>query len=163
MTQKNEISIEIPQAELAKINDLATQLKAAIAPYIIGLTKKEIAGIFKMGDKTVAFVSKVKDYSTTNPEFVPNFMSVVDFIVDVDAVNALSPVSKSIKQINTDIDDTLMLCGSEALTAALMYYRNVKFNADQGVASAKPIYEDLKKRFPGKSKKQTPPPTTPEV
>jgi hypothetical protein len=155
MTQKNEIAVVIPQAELENINSLLGQLKTAIAPYVHALTNQEIKGIVKMGDKTVAFVEKIKDYTATNPEYVPNFMNVNDFVVDTNAVKSLSPVQKSAKQIADDLNDTLILCGNEALVAALMYYGNVKFNASQGQASAKTIYEDLKQRFPGKSKKET--------
>lgn len=138
---------------------MLAQLKTAVAPYVHALTKAEIAGIAKMGDKTVAFVSKVKDYTATNPEYVPDFMSVPDFIVDVNAVNTLSPIAKAVKQITDNLNDTMMLSGNEALIAALNYYSNVRFNASRGQASAKTIYEDLKKRFPGRGKtsKNTPP------
>jgi hypothetical protein len=159
MSQKNEIAVVIPAAELENINNLLAQLKTALAPYIHGLTKSEIGAIAKMGDKTVAFVSKVKDYTTSNPEFVPNFLNVADFIIDVNAVNALSPVAKSTKQISDDLNDTLMLSGNEALLAALTYYKSVKFNASEGVSSAKTIYEDLKKRFPGRGKAAAAPTT----
>jgi hypothetical protein len=160
MSQKNEIAVVIPPAKLETINGLLAQLKAEIAPYLHALTTDEIRGIAKMGDKTVAFVSKVKDYTVTNPEYTPNFMSVADFTVDVDAVNTLSPVAKTVQQISADLTDTLMLCGNEALVAALMYYGSVKFNASQGQASAKTIYEDLKQRFPqrGKGTKNNPKP-----
>ena len=159
MPQKNAIAVVIPAAQLTVITGLITQLRTAIAPYIHALTAEEIKGIAKMGDKTVAFVDKVKDYMVSNPEFVPaNLINVADFNVDVNAVNVLSPVSKSVNQIAGDLEDTLMLCGNEALIPALIYYHNVKFNASNGVASAKTIHEDLKQRFPGrgKSKKNTP-------
>jgi hypothetical protein len=158
MTQKNEIAVVIPPAELATINQLLSDLKTAIAPYIHPLTKEDIAGITKMGDKTVAFVSKVKDYTTTNPEYVPDFMSVPDFIIDTNAINTLSPILKSVQQITDDLRDTVILSGNEALVAALLYYGNVRYNSGAGQASAKTIYEDLKKRFPkrGKSNKNNP-------
>ena len=154
MTQKNEIAVVIPQADLEQITNLLTQLKAALAPYLHPLTADEIKSIAKMGDKTVAFVNKVKDYTLTNPEYTPAFMSVPDFNVDIDTVNQLTPIYKSLQQISDDLNDTCILAGNEALMAALMYYGNVKFNASQGQASAKSIYEDLSKRFPGRTKKQ---------
>lgn len=160
MSQKNQIALVMPAAELANINNLVAQLKTAVAPYIHSLTPSEIGSLFKMGDKTVAFVDKIKDYTVSNPEFIPtDMMNVTDFNVDYDAVKALMPVLKSINQISTDLKDTLILCGNEALEPAMMYYGNVGFKAKNGVASAKPIYEDLKKRFPGRAKKNTPPPT----
>jgi glucan phosphoethanolaminetransferase (alkaline phosphatase superfamily) len=62
MSQKNAIAVVIPAAQLTVITGLITQLRTAIAPYIHALTADEIKGIAKMGDKTVAFVDKVKDY-----------------------------------------------------------------------------------------------------
>lgn len=150
MSQKNEINVVIPAAELAEINSLVAQLKDAIAPYIVALTTKEIIGIAKMGDKTVAFVDKVRDYTVSNPEFIlKEGMNVEDFNVDVDAVKTLVPLFKSVSQISTDLQDSIMLSGNEALIPALMYYGSVQLNAKSGVPSAKTIYEDLKKRFPG--------------
>jgi hypothetical protein len=148
MSQKNEIAVVIPQSELEKINSMLVELKTAIAPYVHALTKEDIKGIAKMGDKSVAFVSKVKDYTSTNPEYVPDFMNVADFNIDVTAVASLSPLAKMVKQISNDLADTMMLSGNEALVAALLYYGNVRYNAKVGQTSAKTIYEDLKKRFP---------------
>lgn len=155
MSQKNQINVVIPETELAEINSLVVQLKAAIAPYIVALTADDIKGIAKMGDKTVAFVDKVRDYTVSNPEFIlKEGMNVEDFNVDVDAVKTLSPIFKSVSQISTDLQDSIMLSGNEALIPALMYYGSVQLNAKNGVASAKTIYEDLKQRFPGTKRKK---------
>lgn len=55
----------------------------------------------------------------------------------------------------SDLDDTLMLCGSEAYAGARYYYNSVSYAARQGNISAKPITEDLAMRYPGvKRKKQ---------
>jgi len=157
MSQKNEIAINIPAEVLATINSLVSQLKLTLAPYIHALTSEEIAGIAKMGDKTLAFVEKVKDYTVSNPEFVPtDLMNVNDFYIDFEAVKTLMPVLKSVEQIKDDLKDSLILSGNEAYLPALMYYRNVKSRADAGVPSAKTIYDDLKKRFPGKTKAVNP-------
>ena len=48
----------------------------------------------------------------------------------------------------------MMLAGSEALMAALLYYGRVKEAAAKGVASAIPIDDDLSKRFSRKSFKK---------
>ncbi|WP_310560222.1 hypothetical protein [Flavobacterium sp.] len=155
MSQKNQINVVIPETELAAINPLVVQLKEALAPYIVALTTEEIKSIAKMGDKTVAFVDKVRDYTVSNPEFVlQQSINLVDFNVDVDAVKTLSPILKSVSQISTDLQDSIMLCGNEALIPALMYYGSVQLNAKNGVASAKTIYEDLKQRFPGTKRKK---------
>lgn len=51
-----------------------------------------------------------------------------------------------------------MLAGSEALTSEMLYYGSVKKAANKGVATAKPIYEDLSQRFVRKGGKKAPKP-----
>lgn len=157
MTQKNEISIAITPNDLAEINDHLTKVKQILAPYMHPLTVDEIAGLAKMGDKSVAFVNKVMDYTVSNPEFVPtDVMDVAEFKIDTAAMNTINPVHKVVTQIESDLNDTLILCGSESYIASLIYYRNVRNKAAEGVASAKAIYEDLKERYPGRGKKTNP-------
>jgi hypothetical protein len=48
------------------------------------------------------------------------------------------------------IDDLILLTGNDTFSAGLLYYKSVKAAADAGQAKAKPIYEDLAKRFPGR-------------
>jgi hypothetical protein len=45
-----------------------------------------------------------------------------------------------------------MTAGSEAYQAALVFYNSVKVAASQGITGAKAVYEELKKRFPGKKR-----------
>lgn len=161
MSQKNEISIVIPADDVIVINKLLSDLKQKIAPYIHPLTADEIDGFAKMGDKSVAFVNKVRDYTVSNPEFIPtDVMDVHEFNVDTNALNVIAPVLKVVNQIETDLKDTFILCGSESYIASLIYYRNVRNKAAEGMASAKAIYEDLKIRYPGRGKKAA---TTPSV
>lgn len=104
-----------------------------------------------MSDKSVAFVVKNLEYTKTNPEFVPPFLSVTDMEADVNAIEQLRPLFKEIQQITDNLDDTLMLSGSEAFNAALLYYNNVKQAIKGNVPGAKTIYEDLSKRYTGRT------------
>ena len=54
-----------------------------------------------------------------------------------------------------------MVVNSELWMADLAYYQNVRQAAKRGIAGAQAIYDDLKKRFPGRggagpAKPQTP-------
>jgi hypothetical protein len=53
--------------------------------------------------------------------------------------------------ILTEVDDMATIAGSEALSSILSYYNNVKDAAKKGVPGAKAIYDDLAKRFPGRT------------
>ncbi|AZB31650.1 MULTISPECIES: hypothetical protein [Chryseobacterium] len=156
MSTKNQISVEIPLAVIAEVNQKLQDCRTLLAPYLQGLTKEEKESMFKMGDKTVATVQKVKSYMETNPEFIPNYMDKVEFLKDEAVVTSLTPLGNLVTQLSSDIEDTLTIAGSEALVSALLYYGTTKEASDKGVATAKPIYEDLSQRFTKKGNKKKP-------
>jgi hypothetical protein len=151
MSQQNLVNVTIPAAKLQTIKGLVDQLKTELAPFVITLTNEERMTVLKLGDKSVAFVNKVKDYAISNPEFVPPFLSVPDLVTDITAVDELTPILRGLEEITSNLDDTVMLSGSEAFVGALMYYNGVKLGDKTGIADAKLIYEELKKRFPGRT------------
>jgi len=156
MSTKNQISIEIPQSVIDKVTENLQESRTLLAPYLQALTSDEKETIFKMGDKTVATVQKVEDYTETNPEFLPAYMDQPEFHKDVAVVTNLSPLRNLATQLASDLSDTIMLAGNEALLAALLYYGAVKEASAKGVATASPIYDDLSKRFTRKGKGPAP-------
>jgi hypothetical protein len=152
MSTSNRISEVIPAAVQLEVTTKLNECKTALAPYLFALTDKERHDLFKMGDKTVAIVQKVKSYLDTNPEFAPGYMQTAEFIKDEKIASELTPLQNLAQQLFTDIDDTCLLAGSEALSEALFYYGSVREAANKGVAAAKPIYDDLSQRFSKKTK-----------
>ncbi len=157
MSTQNQISIEIPQEVVDHVLEKLQQCKTELAPYLQGLTADERMSLFKMGDKTVATVQKTKSYMDTNPEFIPGYMNKTEFLKDEKVVTQLNPIANLAMQLAVDVDDTVMLSGSEALQEAMLYYGQVKEATSKGVPTAKPIYEDLKQRFSKRTKKSNPP------
>ena len=147
MSQQNQLAVEIPAADLQNISKLISDLHAALAPFVITLSAEDRRGMLKMSDKSVSFVQKTLDYCNTNPEFIPAFLSVPDMRVDINALSQLRPLLNQLQQITDNVDDTLMLSGSEAYAAALLYYNNVKQAQKANVPNAKTIYDDLSQRF----------------
>lgn len=155
MSTNNQINIDLPSDIVQNAIAVIQDSRKALALYLQALTPEQRQTIFKMGDKTVATVSKVKGYLTTNPEFTPKYMDDLEFNKDEDVVAQLTPLANLLKQLHSDIEDTIMLAGSEALVASMLYYGSVKEAALKGVPTAKPIYEDLQARF-SKSKQSKP-------
>ena len=156
MSTKNQISTSIPQTVIAEVTEKLQECRTLLAPYLQGLTVEERKSLFKMGDKTVATVQKVKDYVETNPEFAPAYMNKEEFLKDEALVTTLSPLGNLADQLASDISDTIILAGSEALAAALFYYGTTKEAAVRGIATAGPIYDDLKQRFVQRSRRFPP-------
>lgn len=147
MAQENQISVVIPEDVVNTIITKLQECKQDLAPYLQALTASDRSGLFKMGDKSLPTVQKVKSYAETNPEFIPGYMDTEEFLKDEAVVAQLTPIANLLEQLFSDVDDTRLLAGSEALQAALLYYGQIKEADKKGVSSAKPIYEDLKQRF----------------
>ncbi len=156
MSTKNQISVAIPATVTNSVQEKLQECRALLAPYLQALAPGEKASIFKMGDKTVATVQKVKDYVGTNPEFAPTYMDQPEFLKDEAVVTGLSPLRNLATQLASDLSDTITIAGNEALLASLLYYGTVKEASKKGVATATPIYEDLSKRFTRKNNKKNP-------
>ncbi|MDR2140103.1 MAG: hypothetical protein LBP50_11235 [Tannerella sp.] len=101
----------------------------------------------KMGDKTLSFVEKAQDYAHKYPQFCPSYLNVTAFDTDMTDATGLRTVHISARQLSDNIDDTVMVAGSEAYQAALTFYNTVKAAA-QDIPGAKEVYNDLKARFP---------------
>ena len=145
------VSPEVEQAILDEIASIERKL-----PFLTYLTSEDRHNLAKMGDKTIAFVTKGLEYAKQNPGVVPPFLDVVKYDSDVKAVTELSKILKPLKQLLEKIDDTTMLSGSEAYADALIFYNAVKSASRADVPGMKTIYEDLQTRFPGRGK-STPP------
>lgn len=149
MNKENVVSIQIPAADLATVLKKLKEINDVLKPYLVALTPDERKQIAKMSDKTQPFVEKVQDYAKSNPEFAPAYMNVAELNVDMKAVYDLTSILQMVQPLCDNVNDTEMMSGSEAYTAALTYYNSVKQAAKMNVPSAKAIYEDLRKRFEG--------------
>lgn len=155
---ENKVSITISAEAIANIS-VAINTIAQNLPDLINLTKEERKSIPKMGDKTVAFVSKNLEYVKLNPKVVPEFLDQVEFEKDVVAVNELRKVLIPLGQLYEKLNDTTLQAGSEAYTASLIFYNAIKGAAKAGVPGMKTVYDDLQARFPGRGKNSSKPAT----
>ena len=100
-----------------------------------------------MSDGSAPFVNKTMDYATEESKFAPPYFSVEEMRKDFNAVIHLTQILRRVDKLQSNLNDTLMLAGSESFVAALSCYNSVKMAARMNVPGAKPIYDDLSKRF----------------
>ena len=117
-------------------------------PNLITLTSYQRHIIPKMGDKTLAFVSKALYYDRQNPNIVPKYLNPDEYCQAVIAVNQLFKVVTPLQKLTEELDDTMMMAGSEAYTASLAFYSALKTAIASGETGLKNIYDDLSARFP---------------
>lgn len=147
MSTKNSISIQIPEAELQTARDAVNTIKTILSPYLVALSPSERQTLPKMGDGTLPFVEKVMEYAQEDGQFLPPFLDLQEMDKDWTTVKSLMPILREIQQLNSNLNDTVTLAGSEAYVGALGYYNSVKYGAKMNAADAKVIYEDLRQRF----------------
>lgn len=147
MANENVVSIQIDPKDLEAVNKKMQEIKKTLSPFLVALKPSERQTIMKMSDKTVPFVEKVMEYTHSSPEFIPAFMQVDEMEIDFKAMEELRQVYREVEQLCKNLDDTIMICGSEAYATALAYYNSVKQANKMNVPGAKSIYEDLSVRF----------------
>ena len=150
---ENKVSVSISSAAITNINEAINTIIQNL-PDLINLTQEERQTIPKMGDKTVAFVNKNLEYAKQNPRVVPAFLNMPEFEKDVVAVTDLQKVLIPLEQLYEKLNDTTLQAGSEAYTAALIFYYAIKGAAKAGEPGVKTVYDDLQSRFPGRGKNE---------
>lgn len=155
---ENIVDFIIPDEVITGVQTKLAEVQTALQPYLIALTPDERRTIPKMSDKTLPFVEKTLDYTTSDPQFAPPYMNKQELANDMKVVGQLVPLLRTVEQLNNGLDDTIMAAGGESYVNALGYYNSVKQAAKMNIPGAKAIYEDLKKRFESNGSRKKPEP-----
>jgi hypothetical protein len=149
----NKHVIPIPSDVLKQAQAHISAALSDLAPYLLPLTPDERHDLPKMGNKTLSFVEKALDYAHQYPTLCPSYLNLDEFDIDMTDATGLRRVHITARQLADGIDDTVMIAGSEAYQAALVFYNAVKAAAAQDIPGAKEVYNDLKARFPSTKRK----------
>lgn len=156
MSNENRVSIQLTATEKTAMETSLTAVKNTLQPYLQSIAVEERITLPKIADGTLPFIRKVLNYCQTEPRFVSPYMELDEFQKDLTAFEELTSFIRQIKQLESQLDDTILLCGYEAYTAALSYYHTVKLASRMDVPGAKPVYEDLKNQFKKTTRKEEP-------
>jgi hypothetical protein len=150
---ENKHVIPIPVDVLTQVQTKINEILSLLFQYLFSLTPEERHDILKMGDKTLSFVIKANEYAHHYPQLCPSYLDMTVFDTDIADATGLRVLNISAKQLSDNINDTIMIAGSEAFQLALIFYNAVKAAAAQDIPGAKEVYNDLRSRFPrGKHK-----------
>lgn len=162
MSQTNRISQSLTTEQLDSIADgiktIQSTLKDSLA---FNLTAEERIRMLKMGDKTLAFVSKAVDYAKQNPNLLPAYLSIEEMEKDYKLSRDLYNIYEQLNTLTRSVEDSLMVAGSEAYDGSLIFYHAVRGASRAEIAGAQAVYDDLKKRFPRRTPEQPDAPENP--
>ena len=146
----NRLSFDIPDDDLQAVQAALQVLNARLRPHLASIGSGDRRRLARMGAKSVDFVAKNVGYARQHPELMPRFLDVEAFERDFAAVAKLRELQRSLAQLHDLVDDSALLCGSDAYATALGCYRSIKAAAKLQRPGAATIAADLSARFPGR-------------
>ena len=139
------ISAKLTETDLQDIKAALATIEAKL-PFLIHLTVEERRKLFKMGNKSLAFVSNSLTVAQSNPDILPARFDLDEFSSDYQLAITLTEVHFRLQQLTEKVDDTLMAVSSEAMTSSLTVYEYIK-TAAKNTPGLKAIAEQLSERF----------------
>ncbi len=151
MAQKNLVSSSLNAADKQEVLGNIKAIKRKLDGVLqFNLTPSERQEMLKMGDKTLAFVEKSISYAGTNPGLVPPYLNLSEAAKDYWLAQDMAQIARELRILLQGVEDTLMVTGSEAYTASLVFYGSVKAASRTDSPGSHAIYADLSERFPRK-------------
>lgn len=115
-------------------------------PFLITLSAEERRKLYKMGDKSLAFVNNSLTAAQSNGDILPASFDLAEFVRDYQLATSLTEILLGLQQLTEQVDDTLMAVGSEAMNSSLTVYDYVK-TAAKTKPGLKTLAEHLGERF----------------
>jgi hypothetical protein len=101
--------VPIPPEVLAEAQAHIDAALLLLALYLLPLTPEERHDMAKMGDKTLSFVEKARDYAHRYPALCPSYLNLTGFDTDMADATGLRALHISARQLSDGIDDTVMV------------------------------------------------------
>jgi len=102
-----------------------------------------------LGDKSAGFDEKSAAYMTTNPEFLPGYLTMAEVLADRAARVQMQKLLPVFILLASQAKDSFDLIGNQIYAADLAYYNDAGDAAKLGRPAAQDIHDDLAARYPG--------------
>lgn len=139
------ISATLSQADRDAIAGAIQTIRQHL-PFLIDLVAEERSALPKMSNKARSFVSTAFEIANHNPDFLPRSFDVEEMRKDLELFQDLNQILMSLRQLEDMVDDTCLLAGSEAYTAALTVYDYAKKSGVNG-NGLEPIVSEMREYF----------------
>lgn len=152
------IDASLSEADAKAIKEAIAAILAKL-PFLVNLTADERKSTFKAGPNSLSFVTRCATAAQDNPTIFPASFDVAAYIKDVELFIALTELGTRIDSLSSQIDDTRLAVGGEAMQESSLVYKYVQAAA-KNTPGLKPLAEDLGERFKKAGKKAPDKPKT---
>src|SRR5258706_14135555 len=122
------IDASISAVDLQAIKDAFATIKQKL-PFLVSLTVDERKSTFKAGPNSLSFVQNALSAAEGHPDIFPNSFSTTAFRKDVDLFSVLTELGTSAESLSSQIDDTRLTVGGEAMQHCTQDYTYGKESA----------------------------------
>ncbi len=152
------ISAQLSAADIQAVKDAVAAVRQKL-PFLVSLTNDERKSIYKAGN-SLSFVQGSLQAAKNNPGILPASFDAAGFESDVNLFAVLTELNTVVAQVASEMDDTRMAVGSEAMGESTQVYNYVKAAA-KTTPGLKPVADQLGERFQKASpqKQPAPPPS----
>ena len=148
---ENKVSVVLTSEQQAQIHSGLDELLTQLA-WTVTLTPEDRKRRLKASSGTEAFLNSALQLGQQHPEILPRGLDMEEMNKDVLTRSYLLGVRAKLAELLTRVEDTMMVCGSEAFHAGLHVYSAARcYGKGMGMDTQ---LEDLEKRF--KRKKVVP-------
>lgn len=141
--QNIDASLSVANAQAVK-DAFATILTKL--PFLVNLTAAERKTMVKTGPDRLSFVKNAATGAQANPDIFPAAFSVTGFQRDVDLFEVMTEIGTLADSLASQIDDTRLAVGSEAMQGASQVYGYVRAAA-KTTPGLKPLADQLGEQF----------------
>lgn len=139
------VTATLKEADIKEIK-AALEIIQQKLPFLITLSVEERRKLFKMGDKSLAFVNNSLTVAQSNRDILPASFDLDEFVRDYQLAATLTELLLGLRQMTEQVDDTLLAVGSEAMSSSLTVYDYVK-TAAKKTPGLKILAQQLGERF----------------
>jgi len=150
---ENRVNFVFATGELQLFEEAVQNLLNILEQHKVVLSDIELKTLPRVADGTLPFVEKSASYCVSHPQFKPDYVNANELSADVEGYKLSSRLLTRVAEVYRILEHISILSGSEAYSASLSYYRNVKSQAKDNRPGAKLVYEDLQQRFQGQGRK----------
>lgn len=139
------IDASLSVADIQAIKDAFAAILTKL-PFLVNLTVEERKKIFKTGPDRLSFVKNAATGAQANPDIFPASFSITGFQRDVVLFDVLTEFGTMAESVASQIDDTRLAVGGEAMQEATQVYNYVK-EAAKTKPGLKPLADQLGEQF----------------
>ena len=148
----NNIDATLSDADLQAVRTAFADIISKL-PFLVNLTNIERRRIHKTGPDSLSFVQNALATAEVNTTILPPSFDTGGFARDVELFKTLTDLQTVARQLASQIDDTRLAVGGEAMEAATQTYKYVQ-TASKTTPGLRPVAELLGERFQRATKKK---------